>query len=729
MTQPAEQPRPDVAAANRPASVPRARRTPLRAHGTPMVWLMAGSLVICLTMILALVGLIAVRGLSSFWPQPIEQVKLSSGESFFAMRVRESDGTDATGPRIFYRTGNRELGQEPFRWVNKSDIASIDFPADAVIAERREWGIWLGIPRAVITFPEAGSAAPPTRIEPGTTTQVLREFEREHAAAEARLARIDSIERGVLASVSERLKQNDLSVRTVRLEQVRAAERAQRTGREAPGLPMPLWLGVLAAALVSVTACVTLARRANGPILPGRRAAMLCLGALGVLASLFAILESPWSDPRLDPNAIPRAEENAAKVAGDLKQRHEAALAEITSIRAQDQRVRIELFDPAVNRIAPRDQTTPEDPMLVSQVVRIIPANQLGFFGKFGVYLDRWREFVFDNPRQANSEGGILPVIFGTVTLTLLLSVAVVPLGVIAALYLREYATQGVITSFVRIAVNNLAGVPSIVYGVFGLGFFCYTVGEFVDGGPASPVAKPTWWIIGIGAAVCVVAACLLSAATQGRRGGVPKWMRWSIAVLWLAAAALAVTMVVSTPYFHGFFSAGLPEQPTFGGRGILWAALTLALLTLPVVIVATEEAIAAVPNSMREGSYGAGASKWQTIRRIVLPQAMPGILTGAILAMARGAGEVAPLMLVGAVKLAPALPVSTEFPFIHLDRSFMHMGFHIYDLGFHARDVDAARPIVWTTTMLLIIIVLLLNFAAIILRARLRAKLQVSSV
>jgi ABC-type phosphate transport system permease subunit/ABC-type phosphate transport system auxiliary subunit len=728
MTQPPEQPRPDAAAANRPASSPRARRTPLRAHGTPMVWLMAGSLVICLCMILALVGLIAVRGLSSFWPQPIEQVKLTSGESFLALRVRESDGTDATGPRIFYRTGNRELGQEPFRWVNKSDIASIDFPTNAVMAERREWGIWLGVPRAIITLREPNSSAPPVRIE-SDSAQVLREFEREHAAAESRLARIESIERGVLAGISERLKRNELEVRAVRLEQARAAERKERTGREAPGLPLPLWIGALLTAVGSIAACATLGRRAKGPLLPSRRAAMLCLGALGVLAALVAILESPWSDPRLDATAIPRAEQVAAKVAEELKQRHEAALAEIISIRDKDQRVRIELLDPAANRIAPKDQGTPDDPMLVSQVVRIVPANQLGFFGKLGVYLDRWREFVFDNPRQANSEGGILPVIFGTVTLTLLLSVAVVPLGVIAALYLREYATQGVITSFVRIAVNNLAGVPSIVYGVFGLGFFCYTVGAFVDGGPAAPMGKPGWWMIGIGAAVCVVAACLLSAATHGRRDGIPKWMRWSIALLWLAAAALAVTMVVSTPYFHGFFSAGLPEQPTFGGRGILWAALTLALLTLPVVIVATEEAIAAVPNSMREGSYGAGASKWQTIRRIVLPQAMPGILTGAILAMARGAGEVAPLMLVGAVKLAPALPVSTEFPFIHLDRSFMHMGFHIYDLGFHARDVDAARPIVWTTTMLLIIIVLLLNFAAIILRARLRAKLQVSSV
>jgi len=204
----------------------------------------------------------------------------------------------------------------------------------------------------------------------------------------------------------------------------------------------------------------------------------------------------------------------------------------------------------------------------------------------------------------------------------------------------------------VRIAVNNLAGVPSIVFGVFGVGFFCYIVGARID---------------------------------------------------------------------ELLFAARLP-QPTFGTGGLLWAALTLALLTLPVVIVATEEALAAVPSSMREGSYACGASKWQTIRRIVLPRAMPGILTGAILAMARGAGEVAPLMLVGAVKLAPALPVDTEFPF-GVNRSFMHLGFHIFDLGFQSQNSEAAKPMVYTTTLLLIVIIASLNLTAIWLRARLHRK------
>ncbi len=290
----------------------------------------------------------------------------------------------------------------------------------------------------------------------------------------------------------------------------------------------------------------------------------------------------------------------------------------------------------------------------LGDIVRASPANQLGWRGRVGIYLARIWEFLSDEPREANSEGGVFPAIFGTVLMTLLMALGVAPFGVIAAIYLREYARGGLVVSAVRIAVNNLAGVPSIVFGVFGLGFFCYTVGTTID---------------------------------------------------------------------QLFFAARLPS-PTYGSGGILWASLTLALLTLPVVIVATEEALAAVPNSMREGSYACGATKWQTIRRVVLPRAMPGILTGMILAMARGAGEVAPLMLVGAVKLAPELPIDGEFPFFHPERSFMHLGFHIYDLGFQSQNAEAARPMVFATALLLILIVFALNMSAILIRSRLRRRL-----
>jgi len=294
----------------------------------------------------------------------------------------------------------------------------------------------------------------------------------------------------------------------------------------------------------------------------------------------------------------------------------------------------------------------------LANIVRVYPANQLGAFGRAAVYASRWWEFVSTSPRDANTEGGVFPAIVGTVVMTFFMSLAVVPLGVLAALYLREYAKPGLLVSLVRIAVNNLAGVPSIVFGVFGLGFFCYLMGASID---------------------------------------------------------------------QLLFADKLPSQPTFGKGGLLWAAFTLALLTLPVVIVATEEALAAVPGSMREGSYACGASKWQTICRIVLPRAMPGVMTGLILALARGAGEVAPLMLVGVTNLAFELPVDASFPFVHLDRKFMHLGFHIYGLGYQSPNSEATRPLVFTTTLLLIVLVGVLNLSAVWLRSRLRKRYALS--
>ena len=289
----------------------------------------------------------------------------------------------------------------------------------------------------------------------------------------------------------------------------------------------------------------------------------------------------------------------------------------------------------------------------VSQITRLYPPNELKVEDKVGIYLSRWYEFLTQEPREANTEGGVMPAIFGTFCMTVLMALAVAPFGVVAALYLREYAKQGKLVSLIRICVNNLAGVPSIVYGVFGLGFFAYVLGGSID---------------------------------------------------------------------QLFYPERLPN-PTFGSGGLLWASLTLALLTVPVVIVATEEALAAVPQSMREGSLACGASKWQTIKWIVLPRAMPGIMTGLILAMARGAEEVAPLMLVGVVKMAPQLPVDSFFPFIHLERSFMHLGFHIFDLGFQSRNSEAAIPMVYVTTLLLISLVFAMNIVSIIIRNRLKRK------
>ena len=289
----------------------------------------------------------------------------------------------------------------------------------------------------------------------------------------------------------------------------------------------------------------------------------------------------------------------------------------------------------------------------LEKVVRVFYPNAMGVFAKLGFYFEKIWEFVSDEPREANTEGGIFPAIFGTVMMVLIMSVLVTPFGVVAAVYLREYAKQGPIIRIIRIAVNNLAGVPSIVYGVFGLGFFVYFLGGNID--------------------------------------------------------AL-------------FFPEAQPA-PTFGTPGIIWSSLTLALLTLPVVIVATEEGLARIPRAIREGSLALGATKAETLWRIVIPMASPAMMTGLILAVARAAGEVAPLMLVGVVKLAPSLPLDGNFPFLHLERKFMHLGFHIYDVGFQSPNVEAARPLVYATSLLLIIVIVLLNLAAIYIRNHLREK------
>jgi phosphate transport system permease protein len=256
----------------------------------------------------------------------------------------------------------------------------------------------------------------------------------------------------------------------------------------------------------------------------------------------------------------------------------------------------------------------------LEKIVKAWQPNKMSFLSKIGFYGQTLWMFISEDPREANTEGGIFPAIFGTVMMVLLMAVLVTPFGVIAAIYLSEYAKQGVLIRIIRIAVNNLAGVPSIVYGV-------------------------------------------------------------------------------------------------------LWSSLTLALLTLPVVIVSTEEGLSRIPTSLREGSLALGATKAETLWRVILPMASPAIMTGLILAVARAAGEVAPLMLVGVVKLAPSLPLDGNFPFLHLDRKFMHLGFHIYDVGFQSPNVEAARPLVYATSFLLVVVIVSLNLTAISIRNRLREK------
>jgi len=265
------------------------------------------------------------------------------------------------------------------------------------------------------------------------------------------------------------------------------------------------------------------------------------------------------------------------------------------------------------------------------------------------IVLGGWRtltwEFLSANPESGMTEGGIFPAIFGTVFLVVLMILAVLPVGVLAAVYLHEYArASSPITRAVRFAVNNLAGVPSIVFGLFGLGFFIQFVGRGIDG--------------------------------------------------------------------------ALGQGLIFGQPAILWAALTLALLNLPVVIVATEEALRAVPGSAREGSLALGATRWKTVWHVVLPQALPGVLTGAILSVSRGAGEVAPILFTGAAYYLPYLPTSPT-------DQFMELGYHIYVLATQSPDVERTLPLLYGTVCVLLLLTFALNLVAIFVRAHMRKKMR----
>ncbi len=305
--------------------------------------------------------------------------------------------------------------------------------------------------------------------------------------------------------------------------------------------------------------------------------------------------------------------------------------------------------DTALFRIA--DGSTVEIP--IADIVRAHRPNGMDWVESTRVYFARLIEFLSGNPREANTEGGLLPALYGTAMMVMLMSVIVTPLGVVAGVYLSEYAPRGWLTRIIRVSVNNLAGVPSIVYGMFGLGFFIYLAGGEID---------------------------------------------------------------------RLFYAESLPA-PTFGTPGLLWASLTLALLTLPVVIVATEEGLGNVPASLREASLALGATQFETLWRVVLPLARPSMLTGLILAVARAAGEVAPLMLVGVVKLAPSLPLDTQFPYLHPEQQFMHLGYHVFDLATQSPNVEAAMPQAFATAFLLVAVVTALNLSAVVLRGRLRER------
>ncbi len=345
----------------------------------------------------------------------------------------------------------------------------------------------------------------------------------------------------------------------------------------------------------------------------------------------------------MNGDSDPMAQADMAAERAELQARYSEAEARLAELRQTISR----------DSLTARDAEGRQVEIDLGKVVRAYQPNAMSVTAKAGFYGHKLWEFLSDEPREANTEGGIFPAIFGTVMMTMIMAVIVTPFGVLAAVYLREYARQGLVTRLIRIAVNNLAGVPAIVYGVFGLGFFVYVLGGSLD---------------------------------------------------------------------RLFFPEALPA-PTFGTPGLLWASLTLALLAVPVVIVSTEEGLARIPLSLREGSLALGATKAETLWKIVLPMASPAIMTGLILAVARAAGEVAPLMLVGVVKMAPALPVDGNYPYLHLDQKIMHLGFHIYDVGFQSPNVEAARPLVYATALLLVLVIALLNLSAVAIRNHLREK------
>ncbi len=338
-----------------------------------------------------------------------------------------------------------------------------------------------------------------------------------------------------------------------------------------------------------------------------------------------------------------KSQDRIAAEWGELQRSHQTMMDTLRGLQTEQSRYTLLL----------RDMNGQIHPLSLSQINHAWYPNDMIFGQKLRHWAAQTQKFLTDNPRNANTEGGVFPAIFGTVLMVILMSIVVMPLGVIAAVYLHEYAGKNWLTRMIRISVVNLAGVPSIVYGVFGLGFFVYLIGGSLD---------------------------------------------------------------------KLFYPEALPN-PTFGTPGVLWAALTLALLTLPVVIVATEEGLSRIPASLRQGSQALGATKAETLWHIVLPMAAPAMITGLILAVARAAGETAPLMLVGVVKSAPVLPVDGIFPFLHLERKFMHLSFQIYDMAFQSPNVEAARPLVFATALLLVIIVVGLNLAAIGIRHHLREK------
>lgn len=507
-----------------------------REGGWP--WLSAGCIALSLLMVIALLILLATRGLAHFWPSDVEQVTLEDGSRLAGQRTRQVTVQGET--QLLYYTANRDLDGQSWRWVEARHITAHEKPTELILLERQRWGDFIG---RLVALHE--NARPITQL--GDDNEALWQA---------------------------------LTIRLERAETLRLQRQQLR-------------------------------------------------------------------DQQIEPLA--RQLQRANEGEGEERQRDQLAS------RLEEAQARLARIDRALERdtlmLESADGRLIEQPL--GEILAVSRPNAMSWIGKLGSWSEGVWNFLSEGPRAANMAGGVWPAIFGTVLMVLLMSLLVTPFGVLTAIYLNEVARQGPVIRLVRIAVRNLAGVPSIVYGVFGLGVFVYGIGGSLD--------------------------------------------QW-------------------------FFDERLPS-PTFGTGGLLWASLTLALLTLPVVIVATEEGLARIPDQQREAALALGATRYEMLRRVVLPMAVPAMLTGVILAVARAAGEVAPLMLVGAAKLATQLPVNSEFPFLHLESKFMHLGYHLYNVGFQGEDMERAMPLVFATSLLLVMVIVLLNLTAIFLRHHLRTR------
>lgn len=697
-----------------------------------MVWLSGGMFAIACLMIVSLLAFVLWQGLWTLWPRTYsiygrKDGTLVGGELYAKASLEGQD-------TLYLRTGNYDVSNQHFAYVSSSELVEQSgwLAPDLWLVERKEWGNLYGFPKQLSW----------SQADPEDFVRLVHEGMRQTAKIDRELGEA----KNELKRIDQHIAEARLGIRRVELAEKIDLQRAAETG-SLEGLSPSARDAVSNLGLRNRQADKTMVEindRIAG--LEAQRAERTVVFELPILDPLGTIT-ADWADLRAgrlrDPTGLAEllgAAKDSSGLSFSAEPMGDGGLSEPV---VEDQRLVCKVTIPGepTRRLMIRRledgrvsvEAFREHSILLADMVRFFPTNRLGIFQRLGVYASRWWEFLSGDPREAGMEGGFFPAIWGTVVMTIVMSLAVMPFGVLAALYMREYAKSGWLLSVIRISINNLAGVPSIVYGVFGLSFFCYIVGGYIDGGPIKAGFEP-WpsaaWFSALGGLAIVgsiaFAVSIFSGQAEARRSPLRTVLSWSAGLLWLLTLGLIVWLLVKSPHFHGFYEAQLPN-PTFGKGCLLWAALTLSLLTLPVVIVATEEALSAVPNSLREGSYACGAGKWQTIHRIVLPYARPGIITGFILAMARGAGEVAPMMLVGAIPLATELPLDGEFPFLHGSRSFMHLGFQIYSLGFQSQNSEAAKPMVFTATLLLLSIVTVLNQTAIWLRASLRKRFQSS--